>query len=118
VTVSRPPALRVGDEIVVDGSAHTVTGLSGALARLADVTGAESTCSLAELFNSPGLRVLTQARAALPPQGLLDSLPADAVDQARWWERHIGEVVTGVAPDAGPGARPQPRYDPAVRTLR
>ncbi len=118
MTVSRPPALRVGDEVLVDGSAHTVTGLSGAQARLADVTGAGSACSLADLFSSPGFRVLTQARAALPPQGLLGSLPAGVVDQARWWERHLAEVVTGVPPDSGAGTRPKPEYDPAMRTLR
>jgi hypothetical protein len=74
MTVSRPPVLPVGDEVVVDGSAHTVTSLSGTQVRLADMTGVESACSLADLFSSAGFRVVTQARGALPPQGLLDSL--------------------------------------------
>ena len=118
MTVSRPPSLQVGDEIVVGGAAHTVTGLSGSRARLVDVTGAESSVALAELLSAPGFRMLTRAAAALPPQGLLDSLPAEAVDQARWWERHIVEVITGVPPETGTGARPRPEYDPAARTLR
>ena len=42
----------------------------------------------------------------------------EAVDQARWWERHIVEVITGVPPEAGQGAGPRPEYDPAVCTLR
>lgn len=118
MTVSRPPSLRVGDQIVVGGAAHTVTGLSGSWAWLVGVTGAESSVALPELLSMPGFGLVTRAAAALPPQGLLDSLPADAVDQARWWERHIAEVITGVPPEAGKGARPRPEYDPAARTLR
>ena len=118
MTVSRPPSLRVGDEIVVGGAAHTVTGLSGSRAGLVDVTGAESSVALAELLSAPGFRMMTRAAAALPPQGLLDSLPAEALDQARWWERHIVEVITGVPPETGTGARPRPEYDPSARTLR
>ena len=101
-------ALRVGDEVEVGGAAHTVTGLSGSqLLGLADVTGAESSMALAELLTAPGFRMLTRPPAALPPQGLLDGLPAEAAEQARWWERHVIEVITGVPPDArrapGPG---------------
>jgi putative transposase len=118
VTVSRPPALRVGDEVEVGGAVHTVTGLSGSSALLADVAGAESGIALAELLSAPGFRVLSRPPAALPPRGLLDALPAEAAEQARWWERHVIEVVTGVPPDTGAGARPRPEYDPESRTLR
>ena len=54
MTVSRPAALRVGDEVEVGGAVHTVTGLSGSAARLADVTGEESSMALAELLSAPG----------------------------------------------------------------
>ena len=118
MTVSRPPTLRVGDEIVVGDAAHTITGLSASHAWLADVTGAESSVALAELLSAPGFRMVARAPAVLPPRGLLDSLPLDAVEQARWWERHIVEVITGVPPEAGKGARPRPEYDPAACTLR
>lgn len=118
MTVSRPPALRVGDEVEVGGAVHTVTGLSGSAARLADVTGTESSIALAELLSTPGFRLVARAPAALPPQGLLDALPDTAAEQARWWERHILEVVTGVPPEAAAGIRPRPEYDPQSRTLR
>jgi putative transposase len=118
MTVSRPPSLRAGDEVLVDGAAHTVTGLSGSRVWLVDVTGAKSSVALAELLSTPGFRMVTRPPAALPPQGLLDSLPAEAVDQARWWEGHIIEVITGVPPEAGKGAGPRPEYDLAARTLR
>src|SRR5207247_4850927 len=96
-------------------AAHTITGLSGSRVWLVDVTGAESSVALAELLSTPGFRMVTRPAAVLPPQGLLDSLPAEAVDQARWWERHIIEVITGVPPEAGKGAGPRPEYDPAAR---
>ena len=118
MTVSRPPALRVGDAVEVGGAVHTVTGLSGSSARLADVTGAETSLTLAELLSAPGFRMVTRPPAALPPQGLLDALPAEAADQARWWERHIIEVITGVPPVAAAGTRPRPEYDPETRSLR
>jgi putative transposase len=118
VTVSRPPSLRVGDEVEVGGAVHTVTSLSGAAACLADVTGAESSIALAELLSAPGFRLVARVPAALPPQGLLDALPDMAAEQARWWERHIIEVVAGVPPEAATGTRPRPEYDPRSRTLR
>jgi putative transposase len=118
VTVSRPPGLRVGDEVLVDGAAYTVAGLSGAHARLVDMTGAESSVAPADLLRAPGFQIATRSAGRVAPAGLLDSLPADAVEQARWWERHIAEVITGVAPEAGRSARPKPQYDPTTRTLR
>ena len=48
---------------------------------------------------------------------MLDGLPAEAVQEARWWQRHIVEVLTGVRPDAEEGTVPRPEYDPAVVTL-
>ena len=118
MTVSRPPGLRVGDEVRVDDVGYTVAGLSGSHARLVDVTGAASSIALPDLLRAPGFRLVTRTAAALPPQGLLDSLPAEVVEQACWWERHIVEVITGVPLDAGRKARPRPEYDPSTRSLR
>ena len=118
MTVSRPRSLRVGDEVEVGGAVHAVTGLSGSMAQLSDVTGAESSIALAELLSAPGFRVMSRNPAPLPPQGLLDALPAEAAEQARWWERHIVEVITGVPPGARKGTRPRPEYDPESRTMR
>jgi len=117
VTVSRPPSLRVGDEVEVGGAAHTVTWLSGSAVGLAGVTGAETSMTLAELLTAPGFR-MTRSPAELPPRGLMEILPDGAADQALWWERHIIEVIAGVPPDAPAGTRPRPEYDPQARTLR
>ena len=35
---------------------------------------------------------------ALPAYGLLDAVPAPALQEALWWEQHILEVLTGVRP--------------------
>lgn len=118
MTVSRPPVLRVGDEVEIGGAVHTVTGLSGSGARLADVTGSETSMTLAELLSAPGFRMAARPPAALPPRGLMDALPEEAADQALWWERHIVEVITGIPPDSVAGTRPRPGYDPETRTLR
>lgn len=118
MTVSRPPELRVGDEIVVDGATHTVAGLSGSQAQLVDVIGTESRIALADLLGAPGFRMVARSAAPLPPQGLMDSLPADIAEHARWWERHVVEVIRGIPPESSRAARPRPEYDPATRTLR
>ena len=117
MTVSRPPSLRVGDEVEVGGAAHTVTWLSGSAVGLAGVTGAETSMTLAELLTAPGFR-MTRSPAELPPRGLMEILPDGAADQALWWERHIIEVIAGVPPDAPAGTGPRPGYDPQARTLR
>lgn len=73
MTVSRPPSLRVGDEVLIGGAAYTVTGLSGYRAWLADVTGAESSVALADLLRAgvpdddAGARCAASARAAGQP---------------------------------------------------
>ena len=118
MTVSRPPALRAGDEVEIGGLAHTVTWLSGSAVGLAGVTGAETHMTLAELLTAPGFRVLTRPPAALPPRGLMELLPDGAADQVLWLERHIIEVIAGVPPDAPAGTGPRPEYDPELRTLR
>lgn len=118
MTVSRPPELRVGDELLVGASAHTVAAVSGQSVVLTDVNGVELRMTLAELFAASGLGVLSQSRAPLPGAGLLDAVAETVVEQARWWEHHIVEVLVGVPPEAGPGAVPRPGYDLRMRTLR
>jgi transposase InsO family protein len=119
VTVSRPRLLRVGDEVRVQGQRHTIDDLAGGRVRLLDVTGAAREVPLAQLLADPSLDpVAMPATAPLPPVGLLDNLPDEVIDQARWWERHIVEVLTGLPPGAAPGTVATAEFDPATRTLR
>jgi hypothetical protein len=113
VTVSRPPRLGVDDEIRCSGGLFAVVGLTGNTVRLSSRSGVQTTTLATQLFTDPAFAVVTQSRAPLPPQGLLDGMPDDLVEQARWWERHILEVINPatVAAAAGEG-------NPSGRTLR
>jgi putative transposase len=116
VSVSRPPVLAAGDGVRFRGEVRTVTRLAAGVAYLG---GLESAVALADLFADPEFAVVTAgSRAPLPPEGLLEGLPAEVTGQARWWERHIAEVVSGQPADAGADSRPRPEYDPAVTSLR
>ena len=116
--MTRHPVLRPGDTLRLGGTTHTVAGLDGATVRLADVTGAVIEVTTAGLLADPGLELVTASRVPLAPQPVLDRLPAETVEAARWWERHLVEVITGLPPDSLPGTRPRPEYDPARRSLR
>ncbi|MGH3226607.1 MAG: integrase, partial [Streptosporangiaceae bacterium] len=116
MSVSRPPVLAAGDLVRFRGEVRTVTRLTPVVAYLA---GLDPAVALADLFTDPGFAVLTaDSRAPLPPEGLLDGLPAEVSGQARWWEGHMAEVVGGLPADAGRDAVPRPEYDPAVTSLR
>jgi putative transposase len=118
VSVSRPPVLAAGDQVRFGSEVHSVIRLAAGTAFLSG-EGADLAVPLAELFTAPDFAVVTAGgRAPLPPEGLLEGLPAEVTEQARWWERHLAEVVSGLPADAGPGAVPRPEYDPAVTSLR
>jgi hypothetical protein len=115
VTVSRPPEIGVGDEVRLDDATATIVAVTADGVQVQDVTGARRTLTRGELLASPGFQVVTARIAPLPPSGLLDGLPEEAAEKARWWEQHVAEVLTGTAAGA---AGPRPEYDPAVTTLR
>ena len=92
--------------------------MSGHVVRLAGTGGEVVTVSVSGLLADGDFAVLdSRPRPGMPQVSVLDGLPAQAVDEARWWERHIVEVLTGVPPDAGEGTVPRPEYDPAAVTL-
>ncbi|MEU4234906.1 transposase family protein [Nonomuraea sp. NPDC026600] len=95
MSVSRPPGLRAGDEIRLGDAEHTITNVSGSSISLTDVTGHEVVMERSALFVTPGFAVVSGFRAPLPDQGLLARVPADAVEEACWWERHVLEVLDG-----------------------
>jgi hypothetical protein len=116
--MARHPVLRPGDTLRLAGETHTVAGLGSATVRLIDVTGAVKEVPTVRLLADPGLELVTPSRVPLAPQPLLERLPEETVEHARWWERHLIEVITGVPPDSPPGTGPRPAYDPAWRSLR
>jgi putative transposase len=120
MTVSRLQALRAGDDVLLDGELHTVQAVSATSVRLANVVGVVSDMPLAELLASPGFTLASapHAPAPLPPSGLLDSIPEAKADQARWWEQHVVEILTGLPPEHAPGAAPKAEFDPDRVSLR
>lgn len=111
--------LRVGDRVRVDGRVHTVAGLAGTTVTLVDERQVASLVMFSHLVGAEGFELLdSQPDApALPPFGLLDTVPEPVLRRARFFERHLIEVETGVLPDAPAGTKPRPELDPKWRTL-
>lgn len=114
----RPGELGIGDRVRFSGRDQVVIGVSGPAVRLAGTGGDVVTVSVSVLLAAEDFAVLgARPRPGMPAVSVLDGLPGEAVDKARWWQRHIVEVLTGVPPDAEEGTVPRPEYDPAVFTL-
>lgn len=116
----RPGVLRPGDRVRVEKVAWTIVGLSGVNVLMADERAVTRAVPLAQLLSMPGFEVLDGRSApgrVLGDVGVVERAPGDLVERAEWWERHVLEVIVGVAPDAPVGARPRPGYDPAVTTV-
>jgi putative transposase len=116
--MARYPVLRSGDTLRLGGETHTVAALDSATVRLTDVTGAVTEIPTVMLLSDPGLELVTRSRVPMAPQPVLERLPTETVEQARWWEGHLIEVITGVLPGSPPGTGPSPAYDPVRRSLR
>jgi hypothetical protein len=111
--------LRVGDRVRFEDRVHAVVGLSGTTVRLIDEHNTASMVMFAHLMASDGFELLdsTATTPGLPPFGLLDTVPEVALRKARFFEKHLIEVETGLPPEAPKGAVPQPEYDPQWRTV-
>ncbi len=111
--------IRAGDRVIVDGRPRVVLGASGTTMRFAGDDGAVEEAPIAEMVGSGRLRL--QPRGTGGHRGAqigLAGLPPEAVEQARWWEAHIIEVVDGTRPDAPAGTPPRPAYDVERTSLR
>ncbi|MFF3459783.1 hypothetical protein ACFYXH_36905 [Streptomyces sp. NPDC002730] len=53
----------------------------------------------------------------MPPTSRIAEFPENAAEQARWWERHILEVLDGLPPDAPAGTAARPEFDPDRNSL-
>ncbi|PNG18454.1 hypothetical protein C1J00_31005 [Streptomyces cahuitamycinicus] len=109
-----PDRIGTGDRVRLDGRVYTVGELQGRRLTLVDSSGVTRQMDLVALLRGCHGEVLQDGDA---PAGS-DELPSgDALGRARWWQRHVVEVLTGLTPDAPPGTQPRPAFDPAHRSL-
>jgi len=118
VTVSRPAGLQAGVEIRLGGQAHAVIAVTGTSVRLEDAAGEVSEIPLAVVLSDPSLELVAGVRAPLAGTDVAETVAARTLEQARWWEGHILEVLTGRPPECGPELAMRAEYDPAITTLR
>lgn len=118
MTRVRSGVIGVGDEIRFRSQVFTVATLSGQTVRLIDAVGDRTVVPLSALLAEPSLEVLVGARPALCSAELLDGIPDEVAERARWWERHVVEVLTGCPPGVAAGTRARPEFDPVARSLR
>ncbi|WP_330288772.1 Mu transposase C-terminal domain-containing protein [Streptomyces sp. NBC_00576] len=113
--VSWPPRLGVGDRVRFEGRAWVVAGFARGGVELMDPLGGLRWLTVPQLVLSGDFDVLE--RGPRSPSVLVLPATGEVLEQARWWERHIAEVITGLPPGADEGAAPRPEFDPAVRSL-
>jgi hypothetical protein len=79
--------LAVGDRVGVEGAPYIVIGVSGTRGRLADETGNVQMVTVTEPLTDDRFELVdTGAREVARAEVGVDGLPADAVDEASWWE--------------------------------
>jgi putative transposase len=118
MTRMRSGAVCEGDEILLSDGLFTVIALSGGVARLVDAVGEHSVVALSRLMCDPTLELVSGSHPALTSEEALSDVPEPAVERARWWERHLIEVLTGRRAGTESDARPRPEYDPTRVSLR
>ncbi|MEH0420197.1 hypothetical protein [Streptomyces sp. B21-083] len=111
-----PDRLGTGDRVRFDGQVCTVTGVCGGRVALRDGLGATEHIDVISLLTAEDFAFLGRdSPPSLEPS--VPVLPEAALERARWWRRHVTEVLTGVPYGAPPGAKPRTAYDPARHTL-
>jgi putative transposase len=109
----RPAGISIGDRVRLAGVVHTVIAVSGTGVRLADTDGMVIDVGSAELVSAEDFEIFdAPSRPPVPASTRLGGLPEAVAAEALWWEQHIVEVLRGVPPQAPPGTRPKPEYDP------
>ncbi|WP_081968017.1 Mu transposase C-terminal domain-containing protein [Mycobacterium kyorinense] len=81
-----------------------------------NATGGRCTVPLSQLGTDPTLALVSSAWPPLCSEETLSGVPQEVADRARWWERHLIEVLTGNS-GAGTGVG-RPEFDVSVTTLR
>ncbi len=107
----------LGSRVRFNDRAWTVLEFGDDGVYLSNALGESIRMRAAQLVNMPGFEVTGPEGCQDGESGGLQGVPTSALEQARWWERHVLEVVTGLSPEAGRRAVPQHCYDPRVYSL-
>ncbi|MGP4084408.1 AAA family ATPase [Streptomyces sp. KR55] len=83
---------------------------------LTDPFGDVRRTSIPEMVLAADFEVLEHGPRSSPIRG--PSATEESLERARWWERHIVEVITGLPFGADPEDVPRAEYDPAMRSLQ
>lgn len=111
--------LRLGDLVAWDGAEYVVaaaTAHATLLRRLEDGLGLW--VDLPTLSASGELTVVQKQHPDDAQSAEVDSLTAQDIERARWWESHLREVLYGVADPDDPAAVPRPGYGDPSKTAR
>ncbi len=126
---SSPPhtehALRPGSRLRWQGADYVVAALQGTTVHLVcEQQDGEDACALVSVVvRAEDFALLDENGTPLPGATIPDVSGLELLGEAdrqrlRDWERHLVEVRDGVPPDAEPGTKPRPGYDPARFTLK
>ncbi|MEU9324075.1 AAA family ATPase [Streptomyces canus] len=113
--LSWPPRLGVGDRVRFEGRAWVVSGFNRRGVQLVDPLGDLDWFTVPQLALCGDFEVLERGPRSSSVPAL--SASGEVLERARWWERHIVEVITGLPPGADDRATPRAEFDPAVRSL-
>ncbi|KUL48980.1 transposase [Streptomyces sp. NRRL S-1521] len=120
----RPPAVAGGSRQVKLGAyvrfqnrPWQVVALMGASVTLVDEQGQTASVLASFLFADPTFTVAGSPAAAVPPWGLLDTVPERDRERALAWQRHIREIETGQPGGPASSGIPRPEYDPQHRSM-
>lgn len=108
--ISRP-----GDEVRLGDRTATIVAVTGPGVQLRDIYRGAVHCRPRRTAFQPGFPGHHGENSSSPPSGLLDGIPEGTAEKARWWERHIAEVLTRSAPGK---TEKKAEYDPLATTLR
>ncbi|WP_155057589.1 DDE-type integrase/transposase/recombinase [Streptomyces blattellae] len=117
VAAARHRQVKLGAYVMFEGRAWQVAAVAGASVRLVDTRGQTASVLAPFLFADPAFAVVDSPAAAVPPWGLLESVPERERERALAWQRHIREVETGLPGGPADGGTPRPEYDPARRSM-
>lgn len=117
VAGARHRQVKLGAYVTFEGRAWQVAAVAGASVRLVDTRGQTASVLASFLFADPAFAVVDSPAAAVPPWGLLESVPERQRERALAWQRHIREVETGLPGGPASGGTPRPEYDPARRSM-